>query len=222
VNNCSSPQDDVIKWSDNVFVCHCPVVCDVVLLLVASIVCLLTMASNARGVATRAMQKRRALYDRVHDARERKAAADRNRADGRNIVDITPVNTYYDFLERFLGDRIGTLSIASMLRICTTYYECLASRVSACMPVFLAFHDVICKVLNNHVASTREQRKRLLRDVLIAHAGCKMIVRNPSYAQFKRGVSALRRSIDELGTVRIQRKPIPSDVVTPYRHRVVV
>jgi len=209
--------------SGNAVVYHFPVVCNFVLLAVAIIARLLTMASTASVMETRAMHKRRELYDRVHHARALKELKDARysiHVHGRKMVDVTPVYTYYNFLERFLGDRVDPLSVMSMRATCLSYHGCREARVNACMPVFLAFHDIIYKVLNNHVASTREQRKRLLREVRIAQEACRDVALNTEYPRFKSAVSALRKSIDESGTVRIQRKPVPSDVVIPYGSRV--
>lgn len=139
--------------------------------------------------------------------------------------------TYYDFLSMFLYDRIPTLSIHSMLRICENYRRWLpvvrASTVNVwgeenviaeTLPALLGFHDVIQKVLKNHVASTREQRKRLLRYVTKSYACCPEVVKNPAYARFKKGAAALRKSIEEAdGDLRIRRQPVPSDCVEPYK-----
>jgi hypothetical protein len=163
------------------------------------------------------MRKRRELFERVEAQRIANLPPTQHLPGGGVKYAMGKrTYTYYDFLQLFLWDRIPTLSLSTMRDRCEDY--CDQERDSPVLSALLGFHDVIEKVLKNHVASTREQRKRLLRHVTIAYACCRDIVRKLEYARFKKGLSALRRSIDEPdGTERIRHQPIPSDCVEPYK-----
>lgn len=166
---------------------------------------------------TRETRKRRELYERVEAQRKANLPPPQHLPGGGVVYSMGKrTYTYYDFLQLFLWDRIPTLSLSTMQDKCEFYWG--ETSVSRVLPALLAYHDVIQKVIKNHVASTREQRKRLLRHVTKSYARCPEVVKNPAYARFKKGAAALRKSIDEAdGTLRIRRQPIPSDCVEPYK-----
>lgn len=176
---------------------------------------------------TREMRKRRELAERVEVQRELERQPPQQLPGGRTIYHLAERKyTYYNFLDMFLQDRICTMSVATMMERCeafrenprtsSLYFQNLHEYLDIATPALLAFHDVVQKVLRNHVASTREQRKRLMRYVTKAHTLCAVVVK--SLGGLTKSVRALKKSIDEAdGTLHIKRQSVPSDIVDIYR-----
>lgn len=167
------------------------------------------------------MRKRRELDERVR-AKELEEKDMVGLADG-DLGDnfVARRYTYYNFLGAFLRNDMKELSLINMLILCCEYEKSTEGNEEmeiAIVRVIHGLHDVIVKVLKNHVASVRWERQSLYCWAGILYRKCRHAHGIRGCRKWKDGMIALKNTIDgDDGTCRIRRQPIPSDYVQPYK-----